>query len=160
MPPVPLPLARPDRTELVRRAAARFCGQMGWAPVHEMPLPNGRRADIMALRPDGGFACIEVKSDAADFLVDSKWPEYRTFCDALYFAVDENFPLPLLPEETGLIVTAHLEAALLRDAPTHPMPPTRRRTILLRFARLAAVRLATLEDPAGSAGLLAALRAE
>jgi hypothetical protein len=30
----------------------------GWAPVREMPLPNGRRADILALQPDGGFAVV------------------------------------------------------------------------------------------------------
>ena len=53
-------LTFPERTDAVRRATARFCLHMGWAPVHEMTLPNGRRADIMALRPDGGFVCIEV----------------------------------------------------------------------------------------------------
>ena len=35
-----------------------------------MTLPNGRRADILALRPDAGFVCIEVKSGARDFLAD------------------------------------------------------------------------------------------
>ena len=68
-------LSFPERTLLVRRAAARLCLQLGWSPVHEVPLPNGRRADILALRPDGGFACIEVKSGARDFLTDAKWPE-------------------------------------------------------------------------------------
>ncbi len=52
----------PERSLAIRRAAARLCGRLGWAPLHEVPLPNGRRADILALRPDGGFVCIEVKS--------------------------------------------------------------------------------------------------
>ena len=104
----------PERSLLVRRAAARLCVQLGWAPVHEVPLPNHRRADILALRPDGGFACIEVKSGPRDFLTDAKWPEYRAYADALYFAVDDDFPLALLPEDAGLIVAHGLDAEVLR----------------------------------------------
>jgi hypothetical protein len=153
-------LSFPERAALIRRATARLCGRMAWAPLHEVMLPNGRRADILALRPDGGFVCIEVKSGPRDFLVDEKWPDYREYADALFFAVDADFPLALLPEETGLIVTAGLEAELLRDAPAHPMPGARRRVLLQRFAGLAAGRLAAVEDPMGFAGLRAALRVE
>jgi hypothetical protein len=145
---------------LVRRAAARLCGLMGWTPLHEVPLPNGRRADILALRPDGGFACIEVKSGARDFLTDQKWPEYRDFCDALYFAIDLDFPRDLLPAEVGLIVAADLEAELVREAPAHPLPSSRRRSLLQRFATIAASRLAALEDPGAATALRSALRAE
>ena len=148
------------RAGLIRRAAARLCLRLGWAPLHEVTLPNGRRADILALRPDGGFACIEVKSGPRDFLTDSKWPDYRAFSDALFFAVDQDFPLDLLPAETGLIVAVGLEADLLREAPTHPLAPARRRAQLQRFAMLAAGRLAMAEDPAGTADMRAALRPE
>ncbi len=137
----------PARTQAVRRATLRLCGLLGWAGLHEMPLPNGRRADIFALRPDGGFVCVEIKSGARDFLTDSKWPEYRDFSDALYFAVDADFPQAILPADTGLIVAAAGEAALLREAPEHKLPPARRRALLQRFAMLAATRLAVLEDP-------------
>ncbi|MCW3473415.1 MmcB family DNA repair protein [Limobrevibacterium gyesilva] len=150
----------PERALAIRRAAARLCGQLGWAPVHEMPLPNGRRADIMALRPDGGFACIEVKSGPRDFLTDGKWPEYRAFSDALYFAVDADFPQELLPGDTGLIVAWERSAEVLREAPGHPLPSARRRALLHRFAALAASRLAMLEDPAGAVALRTALRVE
>lgn len=150
----------PERALAIRRATARLCGRLGWAPLHEVPLPNGRRADILALRPDGCFICIEVKSGMRDFLTDLKWPDYRDFSDALYFAVDPDFPQELLPAETGLIVAAGLEADLLRDAPTHPLPGARRRALLQRFAMLAAGRLAALDDPAGTADLRAALRVE
>lgn len=153
-------LSFPERAALVRRAAARLCGRLTWAPLHEVMLPNGRRADILALRPDGGFVCIEVKSGPRDFLVDGKWPEYRDYADGLYFAVDADFPRELLPADTGLIVTDGLEADLLREAPAHPMPGARRRVLLQRFAALAAGRLAMAEDPAGFAGLRAALRVE
>lgn len=150
----------PERALRVRRAAARFCLIIGWAPLHEVSLPNGRRADILALRPDGGFVCIEVKSGPRDFLVDTKWPEYRNFSDALFFAVDTDFPQEILPTEAGLIVADGMEAAVLRDAPLHPLPSARRRTLMHRFAMLAALRLATVEDPAGRAAVLAALRPE
>jgi hypothetical protein len=150
----------PERTLSVCRAAARFCAQRGWAPVREMPLPNGRRADILALLPDGGFAVVEVKSCARDFLSDGKWPEYRDFCDRLYFAVDLDFPDALLPEEVGLLVTEGPDATLVREAPTHPLAPARRRALLHRYAMVAAGRLAGLQDPAGQAEIRAALRAE
>lgn len=150
----------PERTAQVRRATARLCLQLGWAPVHEMPLPNGRRADIMALRPDGGFVCIEIKSGLRDFITDAKWPQYRDFCDALYFAVDADFPHALLPDDTGLIVVAERLAELLRDAPAHPLAPSRRRALVQRFAVLAATRLATSEDPGAVTELRGALRVE
>ena len=141
----------PERALLVRRATALLCLRLGWAPLHEVPLPNGRRADILALRPDGGIACIEVKSGARDFLVDDKWPEYRQYADALYFAVDVDFPLGLLPDDTGLIVAEGLDASMLRDSPTHAMAPARRRALTHRFASLAAMRLQAMTDPAGVA---------
>ena len=150
----------PQRAALIHRAAARLCLLLGWAPLHEVALPNGRRADILALRPDGGFACIEVKSGIRDFLTDAKWPEYRAFCDALYFAVDVDFPRELLPEETGLIVVDGLEAELLRPAPNLPIAVARRRVLLHRFAVLAAGRLAAVEDSAGVVAVRMALRAE
>ncbi len=150
----------PERTALVRRAAARLCLQLGWAPVHEMSLPNGRRADIMALRPDGGFVCIEVKSGLRDFQTDLKWPEYRDYCDALFFAVDSDFPDGLIPAEAGLIVVAERMAELVREAPAHPLAPSRRRALIQRFAVLAAMRLAASEDPAALAELRGALRVE
>ena len=125
-----------------------------------MALPNGRRADILALRPDGCFACIEVKSGPRDFLTDLKWQDYREFADELFFAVDVDFPQGLLPATTGLIVAAGLEAELFREAPAHPLAGARRRALLHRFALLAAGRLATWEDPGGVAATRAALRVE
>ena len=128
--------------------------------MHEVPLPNGRRADILALRGDGGFVCIEIKSGARDFLSDAKWHEYREFADALYFAVDEDFPAALLPDDTGIIVACGREAEVIRDAPAHILATARRRMMMQRFAMLAARRLAYLEDPDGVSGLNAALRVE
>jgi hypothetical protein len=150
----------PERSLAIRRATSLLCLRLGWSPVHEVPLPNARRADILALRADGGFACIEIKSGLRDFQTDAKWPEYRDYADALYFAVDDAFPAVALPEDTGLIVACGREAELVRDAPSHPLAPSRRRALLHRFAVLAAQRLATREDPDGTASLRAALLVE
>ena len=150
----------PERSLAIRRAASRLCFQLGWSPLHEMPLPNNRRADIMALRPDGGFACIEVKSGARDFLTDNKWPEYRAYSDCLYFAVDSDFPLALLPPDTGCVIACDGTAEVLREPPVHALSPARRRALLHRFATLAAQRLAFLQDPDGQNSLRVALRAE
>lgn len=149
-----------ERTLAVCRAAMRFCALRGWVPVQEMPLPNGRRADIFALLPDGSFATIEVKSCARDFLTDSKWPDYWEFSDRLYFAVDLDFPRDLLPEEAGLLVSEGFEAVLLREAPEHPLAPARRKALLQRYARVAAGRLAVLCNPDAHAEVRAALRVD
>ena len=153
-------LSFPQRALAIRRATTRLCIRLGWAPLHEVALPNGRRADILALRPNGCFACIEVTSGPRDFLTDLKWRGYREFADELFFAVDVDFPQDLLPAQAGLIVAAGLEADLLREAPAHPLAAARRRALLHRFALLAAGRLATLEDPGGVADIRAALSAE
>jgi hypothetical protein len=150
----------PERALAIRRAAARLCLRHAWAPLHEVRLPNGRRADILALRDDGGFVCIEVKSGVRDFLTDQKWWEYREFADLLYFAVDLDFPLEILPIEAGLIVVAEQHAEVIRDAPEHKMPASRRTALLRRWALLAGSRLALLEDPSGIADLRASLRVE
>lgn len=151
-------LAAARRTQAVTRSAMRFCFARAWSPLAEVPLPDGRRADILALRPDGGFVIIEVKSCARDFLSDGKWQDYRAFSDELHFAVDLDFPQTLLPEDVGLLVCDGHDAAALRPAPAHPLAPARRRALLHRFASLAATRLAAVSDPAGLAERRAALR--
>jgi hypothetical protein len=143
----------PERTALVRRAAARLCLRMGWAPLHEVRLANGRRADILALQPGSGFVCVEVKSGLRDYLSDGKWTEYQPFCDQFFFAVDCDFPADVLPAETGLIVCAGREADVVREPLTFRLPPPRRKALLERFAWLAAARLAAMEDPHGVAEL-------
>ncbi len=153
-------VAAPVRTLAVTRAAARFCALRGWGPVEQVTLPDGRRADIVALLPNGDFAIIEVKSCARDFLCDGKWPDYRAWCDRLYFAVDLDFPQVLIPGDVGLVVADDREAVLLRDAPEHRLASARRRALTQRVAMLAACRLAALADPLGAAEMRAALRLE
>jgi hypothetical protein len=147
----------PERTALIRRAAARLCLRLGWAPLHEVRLANGRRADILALQPGGGFVCIEVKSGLRDYLSDGKWTEYQPFCDQFFFAVDYDFPRNILPAETGLIICADREADMVREPLAIRLPSARRKALMERFAWLAAGRLAALEDPMGVTNLVLAL---
>ena len=134
----------PERTTQVRRATARLCLQLGWAPVHEMTLPNGRRADLMGLGLKGQIVIVEVKSGPQDFKADFKWQEYRPYCDQFYFAVAPEFPQSLLPDEPGLIVADGFGGAVVREAAHAPLVAARRKALTLAFGRLTAMRAAAL----------------
>ena len=133
-------LSRPETTSAVTRGAARLLMAMGYAPLLEVGLPNGRRADLMALSPRGRIAICEVKSGLEDFRTDRKWGEYLPFCDAFYFAVAPHFPREILPEGPGLIVADAFGGAVLREPPHTPLAGARRKALTLAFARLAAMR--------------------
>jgi hypothetical protein len=135
-----LTLSRPQTTDAVTRGAGRLLIALGYAPLLEVCLPNGRRADIMALGPRGQIAIAEVKSGLEDFRTDRKWGEYLPYCDAFYFAVAPEFPREILPETPGLIVADGFGGAVLREAPLAPLAGARRKALTLAFARLAAWR--------------------
>lgn len=135
-------VSRPETTATVTRGAARLLTALGYAPLSEVTLPNGRRADLMALGPKGQIFIVEVKSGIEDFRVDLKWPEYLPYCDAFAFAVAPEFPREILPEAPGLIVADGFGGAILREAPVEPLAGARRKALTLAFARLAAMRAA------------------
>ena len=139
-----LVFSRPETTLGVTRGAARLLRDMGYAPLLEVCLPNGRRADVMALGKKGDIVIVEVKSGVEDYRVDRKWPEYAPFCDAFFFAVAPEFPDGVLPAEPGLIVADPFGGAVVRDAPVLPLAPARRKALTIAFGRLAAMR--TLKD--------------
>lgn len=135
-------VSRPETTATVTRGAARLLTALGYAPLAEVTLPNGRRADLMALGPKGEIFIVEVKSGVEDFRVDVKWPEYLPYCDAFAFAVSPEFPREILPEEPGLIVADGFGGAILREAPVAGLAGARRKALTLAFGRLAAMRAA------------------
>jgi len=134
------PSSRPETTGVVTRGVARLLVELGLAPLAEVTLPNGRRADLMAVGPRGRIVIVEVKSSLEDYRVDQKWGEYAPFCDAFYFAVAPHFPRAVLPIGPGLIVADGFGGAVLIDAPLTPLPAARRKALTLSFARLAAMR--------------------
>lgn len=139
-----LVFSRPETTLSVTRGAARLMIDLGYAPLLEVGLPNGRRADVMALGPRGDIVICEVKSGLDDYRVDRKWGEYGPFCDAFYFAVAPEFPSDILPDHAGLIVADGFGGAVVRDASLAPLAPARRKALTIAFARLGAMR--TLRD--------------
>jgi hypothetical protein len=143
---VELVFSRPEITTGVTRGAARLVTALGFAPLLEVVLPNGRRADIMALSPRGRIAIVEVKSGLDDFRTDRKWGEYLPYCDHFYFAVAPEFPMDVLPSEPGLIVADGFDGAVTREPPESLLAPSRRKALTLAFARLAALR--TILPPA------------
>jgi len=137
-------LSRPDTTALLARGVTRVLADHGLFSVLEVPLANGRRADVMALTASGEIWIIETKSCVEDFAVDQKWPEYRAFCDRFFFGVTEAFPRALIPEQAGLIVADGFGGAIVRECAAIPLPGARRKAVTLLFARLAAQRLSYL----------------
>jgi hypothetical protein len=133
-------LSRPETTDAVTRGAARLFVALGYAPLMEVALPNGRRADIMALGPRGEIAIAEVKSSLEDFRTDRKWGEYALYCEAFFFAVAPHFPRDVLPEGPGLIVADAFGGAVVVDSPIAALAPARRKALTLAFGRLAALR--------------------
>ncbi|MBL8550015.1 MAG: MmcB family DNA repair protein [Hyphomonadaceae bacterium] len=134
---------RPEVTAALARGVQRLLMDHGLAPILEMPLANGRRADVAALGPKGEIWIVETKSCLADYTTDCKWPDYLDFCDLFFFAVDEAFPQELIPLEAGLIVADGFGGAILRTPLASALAPARRKMMTLSFARLAAARLAS-----------------
>jgi hypothetical protein len=131
----------------IARGTSRYLRALGCAVVAEIPLADGRRADLMALDPRGTITILEVKSCLADFRSDSKWEDYRQWCDRFYFAVDSAFPQDHIPGDCGLIVADRFDAESLREPPEHRLDAPRRKAVTLRFARCAAFRLHGADDP-------------
>ncbi|MCC7347942.1 MAG: MmcB family DNA repair protein [Variibacter sp.] len=136
---------------LVARGAARLLRALGFSCIPEMPLTSGRRADLVALGPDGEIWIVEIKSSIEDFRVDQKWPDYRWHCDRLFFATAAHVPLEIFPADAGLILADSYGAEVMRDAPEHRLSGATRRSMMLRYARLAALRLQAACDPAAAA---------
>ncbi|PJI40087.1 MAG: hypothetical protein CTR54_19905 [Rhizobium sp.] len=133
------------RAMLVRRGVQILLHDMRLAVLPELALANGRRADLVGLSEKGEIWIVEIKSSIEDFRVDRKWPEYRAYCDRLFFATHPEVPLDIFPEDCGLLLSDGYGAHLLREAPEHKLPPATRKAVTLDFSRSAAQRLMMAE---------------
>ncbi len=142
----------------VARGVTRLFFRADIYALCEVPLPNGRRADMMAVDARGQLTIVEIKVSRADLMADCKWADYLDYCDHFYWAVPAGFALAPFDEDgfgagcAGLIVADRYDAAVIREAPCRPLAGARRKAETLRFARRAARRLAGDLDP-GLAGL-------
>ena len=99
----------------VARGVGRLMLARGFAVVHEVSLATGRRADIVALGPDGEIWIVEIKSSLEDFRADHKWEDYRFSCDRLFFATHAAVP-HLLQQRSGHVVTVSSIAGVRASA--------------------------------------------
>ena len=141
----------PIAAEVARGVTRLFCRQDLFA-MCEVPLPNGRRADMMAIDAKGGLTIVEIKVAKADLLGDGKWFDYLDYCDRFYWAVPPSLAAIcegecFLPNTAGLIVADRYDAAVTREAAHRPLAAARRKAEVLHFARRAARRLAAQIDP-------------
>jgi len=129
------------------RGVVRLLRAHGMAAVSEVTLASGRRADVAATAESGEIWIVEIKSSLEDFRSDQKWPEYRDYCDRLFFAVGPGFPREVLPPDTGLIIADRYGGDIVRAAPEHKLAGARRKAVTLRLVQTAAHRLQAIIDP-------------
>lgn len=135
----------------IARGTARLLRSLGFVSVSELPLPSGRRADLVALNERGEIWIVEIKSSVEDLRADQKWHEYRAHCDRLFFAFTQDLPCEIFPEQTGLIIADAYGAHMHCEAPEHRLPAPTRKLMTVRLAMAAALRINRLIDPQGHA---------
>jgi hypothetical protein len=144
------PLAAQD----VARGVTRMFFNQDIFAMCEVPLPNGRRADMMGIGPGGTITIVEIKVSRADLMGDQKWTGYLDYCDRFLWAVPAGFDLAPFEAECfqpglcGLIVADRYDAATIREPAVRKLAAARRKAETLRFARRAARRLVGDLDPA------------
>ena len=137
------------RAMMVRRGLQILLEDMRHVTLPELVLANGRRADLVTVSEKGEIWIIEIKTSVEDFRVDCKWPDYRSYCDRLFFATHREVPLDIFPEDCGLLLSDGYGAHLMRDAADHRLAPAARKAVMLNFSRAAARRLMMAEWATG-----------
>ena len=154
---VPAPAAGEPLTDRRAAAVARgicrlFARNDIWVQA-EMPLRNGRRADLMGIDGKGRLVIVEIKTARADLLGDSKWPDYLDFCDRFFWGLPPELDRACLdgagfrPDRCGIIVADGYDGEIVRPAPLHPLAASRRRVEVERLARAALRRQLVALDP-------------
>ena len=141
------------RAQAVARGICRLFARNDIWCIGEMPLRNGRRADLMGIDPRGQVIIVEIKTARGDLLGDAKWPDYLEFCDRFYWGVPPEIDRAcfeteaFMPDCCGVIVADGYDAEILRPAPLHPLAPARRKVEVERLARTALRRQLVGLDP-------------
>ncbi|WP_072857454.1 MmcB family DNA repair protein [Loktanella atrilutea] len=133
--------------QLLARGVSRHLRGHDFVTVEELVPAPGLRVDVMALGPKGEIWIVECKSSRADFLADAKWQGYLAWCDRFFWAVGPAFPTELLPEGSGLMIADSYDAEILAMGPETKLAPARRKVMIQKFARHAAVRAQAARDP-------------
>jgi hypothetical protein len=139
------PKAQPG--QLLARGVCRHLASHGFVCVEELVPARGLRVDVMALGPKGEVWIVECKSSRADFASDAKWEGYLEWADRFFWAVDADFPIEILPDDTGLIIGDAYGSEIIRMGPEFRLAAARRKVMVQNFAIHAARRLQILRDP-------------
>ncbi len=133
--------------QLLARGVCRHLRSHDFVSVEELVPTPGLRVDVMALGPKGEIWIIECKSSRADFQADHKWQGYLEWGDRFFWAVDSDFPTELLPDDTGLMLADSYDAEIIRMGRETKLAPARRKVMVQKFARHAAIRAQVARDP-------------
>lgn len=69
----------------------RFLYDKGYVVASEFTLENKKRVDVIAYDPaTEKIIVVEVKASRNDFIQDTKWDTYLTYCDEFYFALEKK----------------------------------------------------------------------
>lgn len=137
----------PKPGQLLARGVCRHLLHLGFVTVEELVPAPGLRVDVMALGPKGEIWVVECKSSRTDFQSDRKWRGYLDWCDRFFWAVDADFPGELLPDASGLILADAFDAEIVRMPEETRLAPARRKAMVQKFARHAALRAQAARDP-------------
>lgn len=151
-----------DAASVARGICRLFARNDIWC-LPEMPLRNGRRADLMGIDPKGRIVIVEIKVARGDLTGDGKWPDYLDYCDRFYWGLPPVLDRSCLesedyrPDCCGVIVADGYDAEIVRPAPSHPLAAARRKKEVERLARAALRRQLVASDsacaPWGQAGI-------
>jgi hypothetical protein len=145
-------LTGPTAIDVARGIGRLFARNDIWC-LAEVPLRNGRRADLMGIDAKGLIVIVEIKVARADLLGDAKWLDYLDFCDRFYWGLPpmlDRAPLDsatFRPETCGVIVADGYDAEILRAAALEPLAAARRKSQVEHLARIAMRRHTGLIDP-------------
>ena len=131
----------------IARGVMRHFAQIGLSSLSEFSPTKSLRVDIITLGMSDEIWIVECKSGQNDFKSDKKWQNYLDWCDRYFWAVDANFPIGILPSDTGVIIADSYDASILRDSPLNKLSAARRKKIMNSVARSACNRLLLHTDP-------------
>lgn len=153
------PVVNPDGRQsataaAIQRGTGRMLLNAGFASISELPLANGRRADLIAINARGEIWIVEIKSSPADYLSDHKWHDYMAYCDRFYFAIPTDMDPGLIDDTAGLMIADAWDAEIVREASEAKLSGARRKAVTLLLARSASLRLQSTIDPNASGTLI------
>ena len=129
------------------RGTCRMLRSHNFVTLTEFVPARGLRVDVIAVGPKSEIWVIECKSGREDFASDNKWQGYLEWADRYFWAVGPEFPIDILPPDSGLIIADDYDAEIIRMPEQAKLAAARRKKLLLKFARNSADRLSAYTDP-------------